>query len=115
MMIQLKRAYEPPNEQDGYRVLIDHIWPRGVKREELALDSWLKEIAPSSDLRRWFDHDPNKWPEFCTRYTAELKDKQDAIKFLKEKSEAGVLTLVFGSKEIRYNNAVALEQYLNLL
>jgi uncharacterized protein YeaO (DUF488 family) len=115
VMIQLKRAYEPPSEQEGYRVLIDRIWPRGVKKEELAVDAWLKEIAPSSDLRKWFDHDPKKWQEFCTRYKAELKDRQDVIEFLKEKSEDGVLTLVFGAKDTRYNNAVALKQYLDSL
>jgi uncharacterized protein YeaO (DUF488 family) len=113
VMIQLKRAYEPPSEQDGYRVLIDRIWPRGVKKEELAVDTWLKEIAPSSDLRRWFNHEPQKWQEFCTRYKAELKDRQDVIEFLKEQSKDGVLTLIFGAKEIRYNNAVALKHYLD--
>jgi uncharacterized protein YeaO (DUF488 family) len=114
-MIQVKRAYEPPGEQDGYRVLIDRIWPRGVKKEELAVDSWLKEIAPSSALRRWFDHDPKKWQEFCTRYKAELKNRPDEVNFLKEKSENGLLTLVFGAKDTRYNNAIALKQYLESL
>lgn len=114
-MIQLKRAYEPPSDQDEYRVLIDRIWPRGVKKEELAFDAWLKEIAPSSALRKWFNHDPKKWQEFCTRYRAELKDRQDVIEVLKEQSENGVLTLVFGAKDTRYNNAVALKQYLDSL
>jgi uncharacterized protein YeaO (DUF488 family) len=82
-MIKLKRAYDPPEQADGFRVLVDRIWPRGVKKEELALDLWLKEVAPSSSLRKWFGHDPHKWPEFRRRYEAELKEKGELIASLK--------------------------------
>lgn len=114
-MIRLKRAYEPPSEMDGYRVLIDRLWPRGVKKEDLALDAWLKEIAPSTELRKWFAHDPEKWQEFCTRYVSELQQKEDAIATLREKSQSGTLTLVFSAKDIQHNDAVVLKQYLTSL
>lgn len=114
-MIKLKRAYDPPDKEDSFRVLVDRIWPRGVKKEDLALDLWLKEIAPSSSLRKWFGHDPQKWPEFCQRYEAELKEKGDATSFLKEKSDHGSLTLVFSASDAEHNNAVALKKYLEAL
>ena len=114
-MIKLKRAYDSPDKEDGFRVLIDRIWPRGVKKEDLALDLWLKEIAPSSSLRKWFGHDPKKWPEFCQRYEAELAEKGDITRFLKEKSNDGMLTLVFSAHDAEHNNAVALKKYLESL
>lgn len=113
-MIQLKRAYDPPAETDGYRVLVDRIWPRGVKKEALALDAWLPEIAPSTELRQWFAHDPKKWEEFCTRYMDELAQKGDAIERLKEKNQCGTLTLVFGARDRKHNNAVALKHFLDM-
>ncbi|GIK37389.1 MAG: hypothetical protein BroJett011_12220 [Chloroflexota bacterium] len=114
-MIKLKRAYDPPDKEDGFRVLVDRIWPRGVKKEDLALDLWLKEIAPSSSLRKWFDHDPQRWPEFCQRYEAELKEKGDVTGSLKEKSDHAILTLVFSARDAEHNNAVALKKYLESL
>jgi uncharacterized protein YeaO (DUF488 family) len=96
-------------------VLVDRVWPRGVKKEALALDLWLKEVAPSSQLRKWFAHDPAKWPEFCQRYEAELKEKKEEISFLKEKSDSGVITLVFSARETEQNNAVVLKKYLESL
>ena len=111
-MIKLKRAYDPADKADGFRVLVDRLWPRGVKKEDLALDLWLKEIAPSSSLRKWFGHDPHRWPEFCQRYEAELKEKGDVTGFLKEKSDHGILTLVFSARDAERNNAVALKKYL---
>lgn len=114
-MIKLKRAYDPPDGEDGFRVLVDRIWPRGVKKEDLALDLWLKEIAPSSSLRKWFGHDPKKWPEFCQRYEVELKENGDLINFLKEISDHGTLTLVFSASDTAHNNAVALKKYLESL
>lgn len=114
-MIKLKRAYDPPEQADGFRVLVDRIWPRGVKKEELALDLWLKEVAPSSSLRKWFGHDPHKWPEFRLRYEAELKEKGELIASLKEKSDQDTLTLVFSAKDVEHNNAVALKRYLESL
>lgn len=111
-MIKLKRAYEPPEKEDGFRVLVDRVWPRGIKREELALDLWLKEIAPSTPLRKWFGHNPTKWPDFCEQYQAELKEKKEAVELLKEKSASGTLTLVFSAKDTDHSNAVALKKYL---
>lgn len=114
-MIKLKRAYEPPEKEDGFRVLVDRVWPRGLKREALALDLWLKEIAPSTQLRKWFGHDPAKWPDFCERYQAELKEKKEAVDLLKEKRASGTLTLVFSARDTEHNNAVALRKYLESL
>lgn len=111
-MIKLKRVYEPPEEEDGFRVLVDRVWPRGLKREALALDLWLKEIAPSAQLRKWFGHDPAKWPAFCERYQAELKEKKEAVDLLKEKEASGTLTLVYSARDTEHNNAVALKKYL---
>ncbi|MCK6623568.1 MAG: hypothetical protein DPW09_36900 [Anaerolineae bacterium] len=114
-MIKLKRAYDPPDKEDGFRVLVDRIWPRGMKKEDLALDLWLKEIAPSSSLRKWFGHDLQRWPEFCQSYEAELKEQGDLIDFLKEISDHGVLILVFSARDAEHNNAVALKKYLESL
>lgn len=114
-MIKLKRAYDPPDKEDGFRVLVDRIWPRGMKKEDLALDLWLKEIAPSSSLRKWFGHDSQRWPEFCQSYEAELKEQGDLIDFLKEISDHGVLILVFSARDAEHNNAVALKKYLESL
>ena len=111
-MIKLKRVYDPPAKEDGFRVLVDRVWPRGVKKEALALDLWLKEVAPSSQLRKWFAHDPAKWPEFCKRYEVELKEKEADIGFLREKSGRGILTLLFSARDTEHNNAVALKKYL---
>jgi uncharacterized protein YeaO (DUF488 family) len=108
----LKRAYEPPAPEDGFRVLVERLWPRGLKKTDAALDLWLKEIAPSSELRQWFSHDPAKWEEFCRRYWAELADHQEAVKFLKEKLRQGRVSLVYGSKDEAHNAAVALKKYL---
>ncbi len=111
-MIHLKRAYEPPSPEDGFRVLVERLWPRGLKKTAAALDLWLKEIAPSPELRRWFSHDPAKWEEFCRRYWAELADRQDAVNLLQEKLRQGRVTLVYGSKDEAHNAAVALKKFL---
>jgi uncharacterized protein YeaO (DUF488 family) len=115
MQIWLRRAYREPGPQDGIRVLVDRIWPRGVRREDLQLDAWLKEISPSENLRRWFDHDPEKWPEFKDRYRAELSERPDgrqALQELRRLAGKGRVTLVFGARETRFNNAVALKEFL---
>jgi uncharacterized protein YeaO (DUF488 family) len=111
--IRIKRAYEEPAKNDGYRVLVDRIWPRGVKKEELKIDRWLKEIAPSSELRKWFGHKTDRWPEFKDRYSKELDDKEELIRELAERARRGRLTLVFGAKNEEENNAVALKEYLS--
>lgn len=115
MQIWLRRAYEEPGPQDGFRVLVDRIWPRGVSRENLQLNVWLKEIAPSHDLRRWFGHYPEKWPEFKRRYSAELTDRSEgrqALEELRQLAGKGRVTLVFGARDVRFNNAVALKEML---
>lgn len=112
MTIRLKRAYDEPAANDGYRVLVDRVWPRGVKKEEARLDDWLKEIAPTRELRKWFGHDPQKWPEFLERYSRELKDHPELLDRLARLNEQGRLTLVFGAKDREHNNAVALKEFL---
>ncbi|GLI35722.1 DUF488 domain-containing protein [Desulforhabdus amnigena] len=112
MSIRLKRAYDPPGEDDGYRVLIDRIWPRGVGREAARLDVWLKEIAPSDELRKWFGHDPNKWKEFKNRYFQELDERPEVVEELMKAAIKHSVTLVFAAKDREFNNAVALEEYL---
>lgn len=112
MPIVLKRAYERPAESDGYRVLVERLWPRGVAKADARLDDWLKEVAPSPALRRWFAHDPAKWDEFKLRYYEELADRELELSVLREKAARGTVTFVFGSRETRYNNAVALREYL---
>jgi uncharacterized protein YeaO (DUF488 family) len=115
MQIRLRRAYEGPDPRDGFRALVDRIWPRGVGKEDLQLDVWMKEIAPSAELRRWFGHDPEKWPEFKRRYGAELAGRPEArqaLQELRKRAGLGRVTLVYGARETEYNNAVALKEYL---
>lgn len=111
-MIRLKRAYEKPSREDGFRVLVERLWPRGLTKAEVALDLWLQEIAPSTGLRQWFGHDPPKWPEFCRRYRAELAGKTAQVELLREKIKQGTVTLIYGSKDEEHNAAVALKQFL---
>ncbi len=112
MSIRVKRAYETPTKSDGYRVLVDRVWPRGVKKEQLKLDVWLKQLAPSTPLRKWFGHDSAKWDEFRKRYFRELAGHDEEIRELRKKARQGRVTLVFAAKETQFNNAVALRQYL---
>ena len=112
-MIQIARIYEPAKENDGRRVLVDRLWPRGVKKENAHVDQWMKEIAPSEALRKWFGHAPERWPEFQRRYTAELAKKKELMTELKQAEKTyGTLTLVFGAKDKERNQAIVL---LNLL
>jgi len=112
MSISLKRVYDPPAKEDGYRVLVDRLWPRGLSKEEARIDLWLKDIAPTNELRQWFKHNPHKWNEFRTRYFRELKQRADEIGQLKNRSEAGRLTLLYAAKDTENNNAAALKEYL---
>lgn len=112
LTIQVKRAYEPPVDDDGLRVLVDRIWPRGRTKEELKIDHWMKSLAPSTALRRWFNHDPQKWAAFKKRYFSELDERQDELAGLLEHAGDGRLTLVFGARDEKHNNAVALREYL---
>jgi uncharacterized protein YeaO (DUF488 family) len=110
--IELKRAYDQAAETDGYRVLVDRIWPRGIAKADLRIDVWLKDLAPSAGLRKWFRHDPAKWDEFQKRYARELEQRRDALEQLAARARAGRVTLVFGAKDTQRNNAVALKGYL---
>lgn len=112
-MIKTKRVYDTPEKEDGHRILIDRLWPRGLTKEKAKIDLWLKEIAPSDDLRKWYQHDPAKWEEFKRRYEKELKNKHELLNKIKElEKEKGVVTLVFSTKATEYNNAVALKEFL---
>ncbi len=112
MSIAIKRVYDLCSPDDGYRVLIDRIWPRGVAKEEAAIDLWLKEVAPSPALRKWFSHDPAKWTAFRARYSEELSEHHAFLTPLARRARRGRVTLVYASKEERLNNAVALKGYL---
>jgi uncharacterized protein YeaO (DUF488 family) len=112
MDVRLKRAYERSAAADGYRVLIDRIWPRGVTREEAHLDEWARELAPSADLRRWFAHDPDRFEEFRRRYTEELGVHEEKLRELRRRARKGTLTLVYGARDTEHNDAVVLAQIL---
>lgn len=112
MDIQIKRAYEPADPADGCRVLVDRIWPRGRTKEQVACELWLKEIAPTTELRKWFNHDHTKWTEFQQRYREELSADTDAVQTLLEKAKTGRLTLLYGAHDQECNQAVVLRDYL---
>lgn len=112
LRLAVKRAYDPPASADGQRVLVDRVWPRGVKKEALRLDGWLKDVAPSTRLRKWFGHDPDKWDDFRTRYFRELDAQPEAVAALRERCARGKVTLVYGAKDTAHNQAVALKAYL---
>jgi len=112
MSVRLKRAYEPAASSDGYRVLVDRLWPRGVRREEARLDEWAKELAPSAALRRWFAHDPARFGEFRRRYTAELAAQEEKLGELRRRARNGTLTLVYGARDQEHNDAVVLAEIL---
>lgn len=115
MAIALKRAYDEPRADDGHRVLVDRIWPRGLSKDDARLDDWLKEVAPSDALRRWFGHDPSRWAEFRRRYLAELKAHRETLRDLARRARGERVTLVFAAKDEAHNNAVVLKQYLKML
>jgi uncharacterized protein YeaO (DUF488 family) len=110
--ILLKRAYEPSTPQDGPRFLVERLWPRGVRKADLRLAGWLKQVAPTPELRRWFGHDPRKWSEFKRRYLDELRANEDALGPLRDASRRGPVTLVYGARDTEHNAAVALREYL---
>lgn len=112
IVIQLKRAYEAAAKSDGLRILVERLWPRGVSKEKAAIDLWLKEIAPSTELRKWFGHDPDKWPEFRKRYWAELRANKELISQLRQKITTGTVTFVFAASDVERNSAVALKEFL---
>ena len=112
MPIVLKRVYEPPESSDGFRVLVERLWPRGLSKKDARVDLWLKDAAPSTELRRWFGHDEEKWIEFRRRYFEELEGRAAAIEPVLERARDGAVTFVFASRETRYNNAVALKEFV---
>ena len=111
-MIKLKRAYDRASRDDGVRYLVERLWPRGIKKSELRLDGWLKDVAPSPELRKWFGHDPEKWTRFRQRYFTELRANQQSLEPLRTAARRGAVTLVFSSHDTEHNAAVALREYL---
>jgi len=114
-VIKIKRAYEEPLKKDGFRILVDRIWPRGVKKEDAAIDEWAKDLAPTTALRKWFGHDPELWPEFQKKYRAELKANTEAKKTAEAWKDKRLITLVFGAKDEAHTHAMVLQQYLDNL
>jgi len=112
-MIKIKRVYDPPAPDDGKRILVDRLWPRGVKKEQAHVDEWVKEIAPSTGLRTWFAHDPSRWKEFRDRYIRELRTKQELVRQLRQEAKQGTVTLVFAAKDPDHANAVVLKEVLS--
>ena len=112
MPISLKRAYEAPSRSDGCRILVERLWPRGLSKQDAKIDLWSKDVAPSHELRRWFNHEPAKWTEFRRRYFLELQTRDGAVEPILERLRAGRVTFLFASRETRFNNAVALKDYV---
>ncbi|HOG40221.1 MAG TPA: DUF488 family protein [Syntrophorhabdaceae bacterium] len=110
--IRLKRVYDPVEEEDGFRVLVDRIWPRGMTKVRLKADLWLKDVAPSTDLRKWFNHEHSRWEEFKSRYFFELREKSEMVNQLCDLAAKGRVTLLFSASDNQYNQAVALREYL---
>lgn len=115
MTITLKRIYESVGNQDGLRILVDRLWPRGIRKDAAAIDLWIKDIAPSTALRQWFNHDPKKWEEFKARYFAELDDNQGLLQPLVEAALEGDVSLIYSSRDELHNQAVVLKEYLENL
>ena len=112
-MIKMKRIYDQPAKEDGFRILVDRLWPRGISKEKVKVDLWLREIAPSNDLRKWFSHDPKKWGDFKIRYERELKGKQELLHKIKEaEKEKGIVTILYSARDEEHNNAVVLNAVL---
>jgi uncharacterized protein YeaO (DUF488 family) len=110
--VQIKRVYDDPARSDGYRVLVDRIWPRGIKKQDAALDDWLRELAPSTELRKWFGHEPKRWPEFRKRYRAELLHNKAQLNALRQRAEHRRVTLIYSARDLRFNQAVALKEVI---
>ncbi|MGE5195552.1 MAG: DUF488 domain-containing protein [Deltaproteobacteria bacterium] len=111
-MLKLKRVYEKPSRADGLRILVERLWPRGLTKARAAVDLWLKDVAPSTELRQWFGHDPRRWREFQVRYRKELQANKDAVNALRAKSREGTVTLVYGARDQEHNAALVLQRFL---
>ncbi|MGN6438330.1 MAG: DUF488 domain-containing protein [Agriterribacter sp.] len=114
-IINIRRIYEEPLKTDGARILVDRLWPRGLSKENAAVDEWAKNLAPTTELRKWFDHSSELWPEFRRKYTAELKANEEVAEFVKKYHDKKKITLLYAAKSEDYNNAVVLKQYLEKL
>ena len=114
MNILIKRVYEEPDADDGTRILVDRLWPRGLTKEKARIDLWLKDVAPSTNLRKWFAHDPVKWTEFQARYREELEKGKEQITLLRQEAAKGTITLLYGARDQQHNEAVVLQRLLNL-
>jgi uncharacterized protein YeaO (DUF488 family) len=112
MNLRIKRVYEEPGREDGKRILVDRLWPRGLTKERARVDLWLKDVAPSTELRKWFAHDPAKWVEFRSRYLEELKGNEEQLSRLRQEAEKGAVTLLYGAKDEEHNEAVILQRLL---
>ncbi len=112
--MKIKRIYDLPSENDGFRILVDRIWPRGLSKKKVKVDFWMKDIAPTHGLRKWFAHDPQKWVEFKQKYFKELHRKKELINTIIEKAKEGEVTLLYGAKDKEFNNAVALKEYIEI-
>ncbi len=113
-MIKIKRAYDEVSDDDGYRILVGRLWPRGVTKERAAVALWLKDVAPSTELREWFGHDPRKWDEFKERYWKELDDRRNDVETIWKKAREGTVTLVYSARDREHNTAQALKEYIEL-
>jgi uncharacterized protein YeaO (DUF488 family) len=111
-VISLKRVYEKPSKSDGFRILVERLWPRGLSKEKASVDLWLKEVAPSAELRKWYSHDVEKWKEFKKRYTKELKNKKDLLDEIKKRAKKGKVTFVYAAHDEEHNSALVLKEYL---
>jgi len=111
-MIRVKRIYDPPSADDGFRILVDRLWPRGLNRSRAKVDLWLKDIAPSNELRRWYGHDPKKWTEFKKRYFKEIEGRDEELEVIIHRGKGGTVTFLFSSKEEKLNNAAALKEFV---
>jgi uncharacterized protein YeaO (DUF488 family) len=112
MKVKIKRVYLQPDKEDGIRILVDRLWPRGLTKEKASVDLWLKDIAPSTELRKWFGHDPAKWAEFQSRYRAELRSNKEHLSLLKQEAAKGTVTLLYGARDEEHNEAVVLQKLL---
>ena len=112
MHIAMKRAYEKPDSTDGFRILVDRLWPRGLSKQAAHIDLWLKDVAPSAELRKWFSHDPAKWTEFQRRYRAELKEKKQLLDTIKAQARTSRVTLIYSAKDEEHNDAIVLLEML---
>lgn len=112
-MLKLKRVYDDVSQQDGKRILVDGVWPRGIRKHNLEHDEWYKDIAPSADLRKWFDHDADKWEEFKKKYKKELKNQKELVDKIKEDADGHNVTLLYAAKDTEHNQAVVIKEYID--